>query len=198
MQDHRRIFWILAGSRSPAELAGAPWTSYLVSANELVVPLFSLEETRELLTEPMKYSTLYKDPAKRPRFEPSFWGERGIEKLHEEAGGWPHLVQLLAQNAVQLVNQEGRSGLDAELFEKVCGKAVDQGNIVLTELLDKESQIDGEYDYLRQFRRNEEQDPPTDLAIDRSLRRRWLVTETPEGKYRLRVPLMRRWLQARG
>lgn len=199
MQVHRRINWIFAGSRSPEDLHAAAWTSYLVSTRLLEMPLFSREETRELLTEPMKTSTLFKDPAKRPSFAPSFWGgEEGITRLHDEAAGWPHLVQLLAQHTVELVNQEGRTGLDTDLFERVCTKAVTEGTVVFTELLEKESLIEGEYAYLRQFRRTEEQDPPTDLAIERSLQRRWLVNETPEGKFRLRVPLMRRWLQARG
>ncbi len=65
------------------------------------MPLFDLEETRELLTEPMKSSTLYKDPEKRTRFAASFWGEGGIERLHRECAGWPHFVQLLAQVSVQ-------------------------------------------------------------------------------------------------
>ena len=198
MREHRRIFWLFVGSRSSEDLKGAPWTSYFVSTRLLEMPLFDLEETRELLTEPMKSSSLFKDPAKRPRFALSFWGEGGIERLHEETAGWPHLVQLVAQNAVQLVNQEGRSGLDPELFERVCSKAGSEGSAVFTELLERESRLDGEWDYLYQFRRYEEQEPPADPQIDRSLRRRWLVRETEAGLYRLKVPLMRRWLRQRG
>ncbi len=32
------------------------------------------------------------DDATRPRFTPGFWGEGGIERIHAETGGWPHLV----------------------------------------------------------------------------------------------------------
>lgn len=199
MRSHRRIFWLFAGSRSTEELEAARWTSYFVSTRLLEMPLFELAETRELLTEPMKTSKLFAgDPGREPRFPAAFWGEGGIEKLHAEAGGWPHLVQLLAQNAVQLVNQEGRRHLDAEFFERVCSKALSEGSVVFTELLEKESRRPGEWDYLRGFRRSEEQPPPEDPQVDRALRRRWLIAETPSGGYRLRVPLMGRWLRERG
>lgn len=198
MRSHRRIFWIFAGSRSIEDLTGARWTSYFIGTRLLEMPLFELAETRELLTEPMRHSDLFQDSETRPRFASEFWGHEGIEKLHEEAGGWPYLIQLLAFHAVQLVNQEGRNGVDADLFERVCTKACTEGSIVFTELLEKESRLEGEWSYLLGFRRKEEQEPPGDTMVDRALRRRWLITETTEGNYRLRVPLMRRWLRQWG
>src|SRR5689334_21555311 len=84
-----------AGRHDITVLLHAPWTSYLVSARTLEVPLFSEQETRLLLTEPLKHSSAWRDddPARqRPRFEAGFWGEQGIERVHAEAGGWPHLM----------------------------------------------------------------------------------------------------------
>src|SRR5258708_29403104 len=52
IQSHRRITWIFAGSHEITDLVHAPWTSYLVSARTVEVPLFSNQETRLLLTEP--------------------------------------------------------------------------------------------------------------------------------------------------
>ena len=49
----------------------------------------------------------------------------------------------------------------------------------------------------RGFRRQDTQPPPTDEAVHRSLRRRLLVVED-DGEWRLRVPLMQRWLRERG
>jgi len=47
------------------------------------IPPFSPEETRRLLTEPLRHSRLWKDDdPKRPRFAPGFWGEGGIERIH--------------------------------------------------------------------------------------------------------------------
>ena len=63
----------------------------------------------------------------------------------------------------------------------------------------RESVLPGEWEYLSAFRKQETQPPPEDDAITRSLRRRLLVSEEGEGGlWRLRVPLMRRWLLKRG
>jgi hypothetical protein len=81
-----------------------------VSARTIEVPLFSDQETRLLLTEPLQHSSLWldNDPKRpRPRFESGFWGQGGIESIHAEAGGWPHLVQLIAETIVDLLNKEG-------------------------------------------------------------------------------------------
>ena len=56
VQSHRRITWVLAGSHDITELTHAPWPSYLVSLRMIEVPPFTLEETRLLLTEPLRYS----------------------------------------------------------------------------------------------------------------------------------------------
>ena len=55
----------------------------------------------------------------------------------------------------------------------------------------------GEWDYVNGFRTRELQTPPDDEAVYRSLRRRLIVAN--EGDlWRMRVPLMRRWLIERG
>lgn len=197
IQNHRRIIWAFAGSHRIDELTNAPWTSYLVSARTVEIPPFEPEETRLLLTEPLKYSTLFKDhEAKRPRFQPGFWGPGGIERIHTETGGWPHLVQLVAEAVVDLVNDRGAEGADEALLEKALDKAVGRGDNVLMELVERESRLPGEWDYVRAFRTTETQPIPDDEAIARSLRRRLLVTEEAGG-FRLRVPLMGRWLRQR-
>ena len=71
------------GSHAIDELTHAPWPFYLISARTVEIPPFSPEETRRLLTEPLRYSRLWKDDdPKRPRFAPGFWGEGGIERIH--------------------------------------------------------------------------------------------------------------------
>src|SRR5262245_48765659 len=85
IQSHRRLIWIFAGSHEITELPHAAWTSYLVSARTIEVPLFSLAETRLLLTEPLGHSSLWaKDDPERPRLPPEFWGDGGIERIHTE------------------------------------------------------------------------------------------------------------------
>jgi hypothetical protein len=69
------------------------------------------------------------------------------------------------------------------------------GNVFF-ELLHRECVVQGEWEYIEGFRHGEWQEPPgADIA--KSLRRRELV-EVRDGRWRLRVPLMRRWLIERG
>ena len=126
-----------------------------------------------------------------------FWGEGGIERVHAEAGGWPHLVQLIAETIVDLLNDEAGNRVTSPLFERALDQAIVSGHNVLHELLCHESNLPGEWDYLSKFRGRETQSPPDDETIARSLRRRLLVEED-SGQWRLRVPLMSRWLRERG
>jgi len=198
IQNHRQLTWLLAGSHQIAELTNAEWSSYLVSARTVVVPLFSPEETRLLLCEPVRHATLWeRDDPKRPRFTPAFWNETGIKRIHHETGGWPHLVQLLAETSVDLANLRGAANLTSDLLEQTITKSVERGDTVLRQLLERECRLPGEWDYLRGFLRADEQSPPREEEIARSLKRRLLVLEE-RGLWRLRVPLMQRWLQAQG
>ena len=198
IQSHRNLTWVFAGSHEITELT-APWTSYLVSARTIEVPSFTLEETRLLLTEPLKFSPRWpQDSQDRPRFEPGFWGEGGIEHIHAQTGGWPHLVQLVAETAIDLLNDEKETRLNAALLERAEEQAIVRGHNVLYQLLHGESTLPGEWEYLEGFRASAIQPPPTDPAVYRSLRRRLLVEEAVGDAWRLRLPLMARWLRARG
>ena len=198
IQTHRRLIWLFAGSHHIAELTHPAWTSAFVSVRTLEMPLFDLAETRLLLTEPLKYSPLWaKDDPRRPRFAPDFWGEQGIERIHADAGGWPHLVQLIAETAINCVNDSNARGLDPDLYERTLEKAVESGDIVLRQLLERECRLEGEWPYLQGFATADRLPPPTDAAVRASLRRRLLVVEE-DGLWRLRVPLMGRWLRRQG
>lgn len=204
IQNHRRITWIFAGSHEIDELKNADWTSYLVSARTIEVPNFTLAETQVLLTDPLKHSSLWQNnPDKRPRFDAAFWGEAsdgcGIDRVHAEAGGWPHLVQLIAETLVDLINEEEATinTVNHNLMERALDRAIVRGHNVLYELLRRESFLPGEWEYIYGFRRSETQKPPHDERVAVSLRRRSLVTEE-NGLWQLRVPLMARWLRMRG
>jgi hypothetical protein len=196
IQSHRNLTWVFAGSHEIEELTAAPWTSYLVSARTVEVPPFTEDETRLLLTEPLKYSTLWPRDRERPHFAAAFWGEGGIARVHAEAGGWPHLVQLIAETVVDLVNESGQRQVDNALWGRALDEAVVRGHNVFHQLLIGESQVAHESDYLFGFRTHETQPPPTDDAVARSLRRRQL-TVLDGDHWRLRAPLFRRWLQRR-
>jgi hypothetical protein len=201
IQTHRRLTWIFAGSHEITELPHAAWTSALVSARTIEVPVFTLAETRLLLTEPLKHSSLWKDnEAKRPRFDAAFWGTEagsGIDFIQAQAGGWPHLVQLIAETLVDLINEEQAAAVTPELMQRALDKAIVRGHNVFYELLRRECTLPGEWEYLERFKRVDVQPLPDDEAVARSLRRRELMAEA-QGEWRLRVPLMERWLRVRG
>lgn len=198
IQYHRRLIWLFAGSHAIDELRHAPWPSYLISARTVEIPPFSAAETRLLLTEPLRHSPLWdKNDPKRPRFAADFWGEGGIERMQQESAGWPHLLQLLAETAVDLSNDREQPALPPALLEQAIAKAVTVGDTVLRQLLRGEAD-EAEWAYLQGFRRQDTQAPPPDEAVHQALRRRQLVSETADGQWRLRVPLMQRWLRERG
>ena len=119
IQRHRRITWLFAGSHALSELEHAEWSSWFVSLRTVELLPFSEAETRLLLTEPMRHSELWQDDeASRPRFDAAFWGEGGIERIHHETAGWPHLVQLLAERAVYLVNLRGLRACTLEVLDE--------------------------------------------------------------------------------
>jgi TIR domain len=197
IQTHRRIVWAFAGSHSLGELVHADWASYFVSLRTVEITHFTPEETRLLLTEPLRYSPLWKErPGASPRFT-SFWGQDGIKGIHVETGGWPHLVQLAAETCVDLANDRGADTVDAPLLEEAFDEAVRRGDSVLRQLIEGESCLPGEKHYLLGFREQEVQPVPGDSLVRRALRRRRLVVDNG-GKWRLRVPLMRRWMIANG
>ena len=170
----------------------------MISAHMVNVPVFTPEETHSLLTEPMKFSSLWeKDAANRPRFAAEFWGENGIQRIHETAGGWPYFVQLLAQILVDLANDTGANSIDNALFEKAVERAVESAHSTYHEILRKECDTEAEWTYLKRFRNAEVLPPPNDEDVYAALRRRQLVIEE-NGMWRLRVPLMRRWLVEKG
>ena len=112
---------------------------------------------------PPKYSPRWeKDEENRPRITESFWGPGGIERIQAETGGWPHLVQLVAETAVDLINDEKAKELDEGLLERAIAEAVGRGHNVLSELVERECQEVGEWDYLAGFRGAEVQAEPGD------------------------------------
>ncbi|NYZ15497.1 hypothetical protein HL658_23405 [Azospirillum sp. RWY-5-1] len=194
IQTHRRIVWLFAGSHHIDELPHADWASHLISVRSVPVPMFTAAETRALLTNPLAHSPAFRvDDPRRPRIAEAFWGEDGIAWLHATAGGWPHLVQLLAEGVVDEVNDREAKAFESAWRGDVLDRAAGRGEMVLRQLLLGESRLEGEAAYLLGFADVEVQPPPADRAVARSLHRRELVTVTDDG-WRLRVPLMRHWL----
>ena len=192
IQSHRQITWVFCGSHEITELKYASWSSYLISAKTIEVPMFSQEETTSLLTEPFKHSSFQAASMyKNLTFTEKFWGI-GIERIHQEAGGWPHLVQLLADTTIQILNDSGEKVVNTENLEKAFDNAIHLGHNFFYYLMHEESSKE-EWKYICGFIDDESQQKPQDLEILYSLRRRKLVI-VEKNLVSLRVPIMRRWL----
>lgn len=195
IQTHRRIIWLLAGSRHVTELAHPDWASYLISVRTVPVKMFTLPETTALLTNPLATSPLFTtDDPRRPRIKPEFWGDGGIEWIWSAAGGWPHLVQLLAEAAVDEVNDRAADAFNPAWRDDLSARACERGEMVLRQLLLGESLLPGEEDYVKGFALHPAQPAPADAALVKSLHRRELIVVGEDGLWRLRVPLMQNWL----
>lgn len=198
VQRHRRITWMFAGSHHFSELPHVRWSSYLVSLRTVELPPFTLEETRLLLSQPLKHARSEAARAAVGVFGSGFWGEGGMDHIHAEAGGWPHLVQLIASTVVDLCNTQGKARADAGVFDEAVAKAVVSGDSVLAELmLYRSEEHPAAWRYLSGFRAKDVQPVPEDDACRLTLKRHLLVKETTGGQWALRVPLMQRWLRER-
>ena len=165
-----------------------------MSARTVEIQPFSEEETRLLLTDPLKHSHYWGERKDRPKPGTAFWGEAGPQRVHAEAGGWPHLVQLIAETAVDLANERGWQTLPSEAWEEVLDRAVVAGNNVLLHLVEKESRTEGERICLDGFAAHDIQEEQDRDTLRRLIRR--LLVVPCQGGWRLRVPLMGRWLRA--
>jgi hypothetical protein len=107
------------------------------------------------------------------------------------------LVQLVAENTIEILNREEIRAVSPGIFDQALDRSVERGSMVLHELLLRECRHPGEREYIEGFLRSEEQAPPEDAAVRRSLRRREIIDESG-GQWRLAVPLMARWLRKNG
>ncbi len=195
IQFHRNLVWLFAGSHDIRELRHGDWTSHLVSVRTVEVPLFTLDETRALLTRPLQHSTAWTgDDPRRPAFPEALWGPTGgIERIQACTGGWPHLVQLVAEQAITVMNRRTARELTDELFHEAIDRAARQGHNVFYELLNKECASAAEWDYLRGFAEHDHQ-PAPDGPVRSALRRRQLTVER-NGAWHLRATIMGDWLR---
>lgn len=192
IQTSRQIAWLFASGLPIRELPHVPWTSYLIGARTVEMPMFSLDETRQLLTDPMRFCPGSVLKNETPSFDARVWGAHGVENIHEQSGGWPVLVQWIASTAIDAINESAEPVLTPELFEVVLDRAVERCDPVFCELLTG-SCVFGEWDYVQGFRSSVFQLMPVNMDLRSALRRSGLVV-AENNTCRLRAPIMRRWL----
>ncbi len=89
----------------------------------------------------------------------------------------------------------GARRLPGPLLEQALDASVERGRNAMIQMVEKQCRAPGEWEYLRGFARRETQPMPEDADVRRSLNRRQLCVDASGGEWRLRVPLMGRWLR---
>jgi len=111
-------------------------------------------------------------------------------------GAWPRAERdgLPVLSSADLPGLAGFLDACNRRLEQVAEEAVGYGDAVLRQLLRPEDGSDAEWRYLRRFRDHRSLPRPENSKVEQALLRRWMLVEEGEG-YRLRVPLMGRWLR---
>ncbi|HLC14847.1 MAG TPA: hypothetical protein VJL89_01295, partial [Thermodesulfovibrionia bacterium] len=91
---------------------------------------------------------------------------------------------------------ESRHTVDRQTMELAFDEAVVSGHTVLYQLIVGESKTEAEKNYLYGFCNQTWQLPPEDPSTRQRLNHRQLIVEE-NGKWRLRAPLMARWMRKR-
>lgn len=192
IEKRRNIFWMFVGTHHIAELRNAQWASYLISPRTIAMPRFTPDETRVLLLEPMRHASAEHKVVHK---ESSWGGSEGIARIHQETGGWPYFVQLLAENLRGIINNTPQATtVTAKIFERARREAVDEAESALRQILAPDLEgAEAQWEYLRGFVDQEEQPPPTDREVLQGLLWRDLI-ERHDNCYRLTVPLFRLWI----
>ena len=103
-------------------------------------------------------------------------------------------MALLAETAVDIANDKAIHSLDKSHYGQIFDESVEKGHTVFDWLIVRECKNDKELGYLEGFRDKDYQPEPEDREVRQSLRHRQLCIEE-NGQWRLRAPLMGRWLK---
>ena len=204
IQTHRQIRWLFSGVHHVSELPNARWSSYLTAFQQIEVRPFSAAETHQLLTEPLKFANAFGDrtPPQADFFvKNEFWAPGMIERIQHESQGWPALVQGIAKEVVAACNRRKVLQANDALLDEALDAVLTSVDGTLQELLLQQARQEPEKSaslFIRAFRTTEEQSPPAEDAVRQLLQRHELVVPTASGAWRLRVPLMQRWLEKKG
>jgi len=133
---------------------------------------------------------------RRPRFKPTFWGENGIEWIYTQTAGWPHLVQLLTNIAVDLTDEPWADTLIKKHWGWRGADLSYWATPVLSYLLYGETQSEPETVYIVGFRTKDTQAP--NQRSDHSAPSPSSDHHRKNNDWRLKVSLMLQWLRTKG
>ena len=214
IQQHRRIRWLVSGVHHFSDLTRARWSSYLTAFQVVEMHPFSPEETRQLLTDPLRHAAVFS--GRTPpgaRFFRDFWHEGAVERIHHESQGWPALAQGIAREVVRLCQAAQALRSTPEILDQALHAVLETMHGTLMELLLQgvPAPAPGEPEpearateraagawLLASLRSADAAPAPADDRLRRLLTRHELIADPAAPHWRLRVPLMQRWLRERG
>lgn len=200
IQHRKRIRWLISGTHRISELQQcALWASTFTACETVVVHPFKLEETRELLTDPLKFATAFgASELPEQQFFLTFWKPGMLEAIHEQTQGWPALVQGCAREVCRLCNDrhvlESEEAMLEPSFDEVCS-TMDTTFATLLLTMEQQEPARSAGTWIKGFRKLKEQVPPTDERVRDLLKRHELIADINAPLWRLRVPLMQRYLE---
>ncbi len=172
--QHRRAVRILVSGEAPFDELDAMWNDHFISVREVRFGHLDAATARDLVRKPTSDfpgETLPEDVAAR---------------IVERTGGQPYLVQLYAQLAVELLNDEDRRRATLEDLETVEGQVLEEAGYYFRNSWQRGP--DSAREALAALARGAT--PELDRPARRWLRRRELIDE--EG--RLTIPVLGRFL----
>jgi hypothetical protein len=207
IQQHRRIRWLVSGVHHFGDLPHARWGSYLTAFQVVEVHPFSLNETHQLLTDPLRHAAAFsgRTPPDAGFFH-DFWHPGAVGRIHAESQGWPALAQGIAREVVRLCHRTQALKSTPEMLEQALHEVLESMAGTLSELLlqgvpssDETRTLEQSAGtYLAAYRTCETQPAPTDDRLRKLLTRHELIADPKAPTWHLRVPLMLRYLRERG
>ena len=201
IQHQRQIRWLVSGVHHFMEMKHGEWAATFTACQMVELRPFTEAETRELLTEPLKHARAFgARPLPEQDFFRTFWRPGMIEAIHHESQGWPALVQGLAREVCRCCNNAKVLEPDDSMLESAFAQACySLESTLATLLLEQETREPARSagQWLQGFHLVGEQDRPRDEEVCRLLERHELIEDVKASRWKLRVPLMQRYLQRR-
>jgi hypothetical protein len=187
IQHRERWTLLFAGAHMPEELPDY-WSDYLINSQTLRVSYLNKEDTLTLIQEPVEDF-------------PDIYPAEVAQSLAKLSGGHPYFTQLLCHELVEQLNRKKAKRVAMDDLETVLPTVFERGYQVFREFWD--TLTDEQRDLLLAVA---EERMPDEGLVDRLakaapmlIRREILAQEeTGSSGYSFRVPLLQRWVQARG
>ncbi len=188
IQHRERWTLLFAGAHMPEELPSY-WSDYLINSQTLRVSYLNKEDTLALIQEPVKDF-------------PDIYPAEVAQALAKLSGGQPYFTQLLCHELVEQLNRKKAKRVEMEDLETVLPTVFERGYQVFREFWDtlttEQQELLTAVALGIRGRPDEELVDRLAKAAPMLIRREIIEEEAGSSGYSFRVPLLQRWVLARG